>query len=86
MPQVDKFPCTYITQQSILGHSSRIGNITMGSIWAASLLTLHKNTQPLEKYAAFLWVIIRAQISSMISLQKKEGNFLYSPAFLSYAI
>ena len=78
--------CMCITQQSILGHSSRIGNITMGSIRAASLSVLHKNIQPLEKYAAFLWIITRAQLSGMISLQEKEGSFLYSPVFLSYTI
>lgn len=86
MPQMDKFLCMCITQQSILGHSSRICNITMGSIRAASLSVLHKNIQPLEKYAAFLWIITRAQISGMISLQEKEGSFLYSPVFLSYTI
>ena len=86
MPQVDKFLCMCITQQSILGHSSRIGDITMGSIWAASLSVLHKNIQPLEKYAAFLWIITKAQISGMISLQEKKGNFLYSLVFLSYTI
>lgn len=51
----------------------------MGEIGAASFLTLHKNAQPLEKYAAFLWVIMRAQLSSVIPLQKKEeGNFIVS--------
>lgn len=77
-PQEGKCPCVYMTQQSVRGQSSRVGNIIMGRIGAASPLTLHKNT-PLEKHAALLQVITGAKISRMISLQKKEeGNLSYS--------
>lgn len=77
-PQEGTCPCVYMTQQSVRGQSSRVGNSIMGRIGAASPLTLHKNT-PLEKHAALLQVITRAKISGMISLQKKEeGNLSYS--------
>lgn len=60
--------------ESILGHSSRTGNITVGT-YGQPASVLHKNIQPLEKYAAFLWIITRAQINGMISLQEKEETF-----------
>lgn len=53
-----------------------MGNIAVGRIWAASL-TLHKNTQPVEKRTALLSGTTRAKISGVISPQKKtEGKFV----------